>query len=299
MAARMNEDKLKSFYTWATVFRGHQLAAADLAAKKPGDAFFECVKTFSTDRTDGKQIPVHCPEMVVVPAGSYRMGDKDSKRIVTIAQPFAVSRFAITFDQWAACVAGGGCEHNARPNDQTWGRGTRPAINVDWRDANTYVAWLNRMAGTDAYRLLSEAEWEYAARGVTSPEAPHPDYPWGNEIGTGNANCNGCGSQWDGKQTAPVGSFKPNAFGLYDMHGNVWQWVDDCYAEKLDGAPTDGAASKAGCKDDTSSRVARGGSWYFLPVNLRSSLRDGIDPDVRTDFLGFRVARVLSPARTL
>jgi formylglycine-generating enzyme required for sulfatase activity len=97
------------------------------------------------------------------------------------------------------------------------------------------------MTGTDSYRLLSEAEWEYAARGVTSAQAPHPNYPWGNDIGRGNANCAGCGSQWDGKQTAPVASFKGNAFGLYDMHGNVFQWVEDCYAEKLDGAPADGA----------------------------------------------------------
>lgn len=299
MAARMNEDKLKSFYTWATVFRGHQLAAADLAAKKPGDAFIECVKTFSADRTDGKQIPVHCPEMVVVPAGSYKMGGKDSKRVVTIAQPFAVSRFSITFDQWDACVAGGGCEHNSRPSDQTWGRGSRPAINVDWRDANTYVAWLNRMAGIDAYRLLSEAEWEYAARGVTNPEAPHLNYPWGEDIGKGNANCNGCGSQWDNRQTAPVGSFKANAFGLYDMHGNVWQWVEDCHAVELDGAPTDGTASKEACKDDTSSRVVRGGSWYNYPADLRSLFRDGYSPTSRVNDFGFRVARVLSPARTL
>ena len=299
MAARMNEDKLKSFYTWATVFRGHQLAAADLATKKPGDAFFECVKTFSSDRTDGKQIPVHCPEMVVVPAGSYRMGGKDSQRIITITQPFAVSRFTITFDQWDACVAGGGCENNARPSDQTWGRGSRPAIIVDWRDANTYVAWLNRMASTDAYRLLSEAEWEYTARAVRSAEAEHPDYPWGDDIGKANANCDGCGSQWDNKQAAPVGSFKANAFGLHDMHGNVWQWVEDCYAEKLEGAPTDGTASKEACKDDTSSRVVRGGSWYGYPVYLRSSNRYGYGPDIRNYYLGFRVARVLSPARTL
>jgi formylglycine-generating enzyme required for sulfatase activity len=137
-------------------------------------------------------------------------------RRITIKTPFAVSRFTITFDQWDACVAGGGCENNTRPGDQTWGRGSRPVINVSWRDAQEYVAWLNRMTGTDSYRLLSEAEWEYAARGVTSAQSPHPDYPWGNEIGRGNANCRNCGSQWDGKQTAPVGSFKQNAFGLYD-----------------------------------------------------------------------------------
>jgi hypothetical protein len=146
--------------------------------------------------------------MVVIPAGSYKMGNEQDARIISIKMPFAVSRFTITFDQWDACAAGGGCESNTRPNDQTWGRGSRPVINVDWSDAQNYVAWLNSMTSTDSYRLLSEAEWEYAARGVTSAQAPHPDYTWGNDIGRGNANCGGCGSQWDNKQTAPVGSFK-------------------------------------------------------------------------------------------
>jgi formylglycine-generating enzyme required for sulfatase activity len=155
------------------------------------------------------------------------------------------------------------------------------------------------MTGTDSYRLLSEAEWEYAARGVTSAQAAHPNYPWGNDIGQGNANCDGCGSQWDNKQTAPVGSFKDNAFGLYDMHGNVWQWVEDCYAENLDGAPADGAVWKEACKDETSLRVVRGGSWNYYFGLLRSSDRSRIKPDFRNDNLGFRVARVLSPARRL
>jgi formylglycine-generating enzyme required for sulfatase activity len=147
---------------------------------------------------------------------------------------------------------------------------------------------------------LSEAEWEYAARGVTSAQEPHLDYPWSNEIGRGNANCDGCGSQWDNKQTAPVGSFKANAFGLYDMHGNVWQWVEDCYAENLDGAPADGAVWKEACQDETSSRVVRGGSWDDVPGVLRSSNRGrNVPVAFRVNILGFRVARVLSPARTL
>ena len=169
---------------------------------------------------------------------------------------------------------------------------------MDWYDAQNYVAWLNRMTGTDSYRLLSEAEWEYAARGVTSAQAAHPNYPWGNDIGQGNANCDGCGSQWDNKQTAPVGSFAPNAFGLFDMAGNVWQWVEDCYTEKFDGAPSDGTAWKEPCTDETSSRVVRGGSWVDNPVGLRSSHRHWGGPGDRFDVLGFRVARVLSPART-
>jgi formylglycine-generating enzyme required for sulfatase activity len=299
LLARVYEREVNAFVTWATVFRGHQRSAADIAKLNPGGAFSECVRIFSTDRTDGRQIPKHCPEMVVVPAGTYRMGRKDSTHVITITQPFAASRFTITFDQWDACVAGGGCEQNAHPGDETCGRGTRPVINIDWRDAQSYVAWLNRMTGSNAYRLLSEAEWEYAARGVRIADAPHPDYPWGDDIGKGNANCNGCDSQWDNKQTAPVGSFKPNAFGLYDMHGNVWQWVEDCYAEKLDGAPTDGAAWKEACEDETSSRVVRGGSWGGNSADLRSSYRDRLAADVRVYYLGFRVARVASAAGTL
>jgi formylglycine-generating enzyme required for sulfatase activity len=299
LLARMYERNLRSLAYWATTFRGHQLAAAESARLKPGDAFQECAKTFSDDRQDGKQISRYCPDMVVIPSGSYKMGGERSTRVITIEKTFAVSRFTITFDQWDACVAGGGCENNTRPSDQTWGRGSRPVINVDWRDAQNYVAWLNRMTGRESYRLLSEAEWEYAARGVTSAEAPHPDYPWGNEIGEGYANCNGCKSEWDNKQTAPVGSFKPNAFGLHDMHGNVWQWVEDCYAEKLDDAPIDGAVWKDACKDETSSRVVRGGSWHYHPQLLRSSFRSWVAPVIRGNFLGFRVARVLNPARTL
>ncbi|MEL6872247.1 MAG: SUMF1/EgtB/PvdO family nonheme iron enzyme, partial [Pseudomonadota bacterium] len=194
--AYWQEAKVRAFTHWARIFYGHALTPEQLAALKPGDPFSECAEVFSTDRTDGKQISVNCPDMVVVPSGSYRMGGADSERIITIARPFAVSTFTITFDQWDACVAGGGCRSNARPTDQSWGRGTRPVINVDWRDAQAYVAWLNRMTGTDVYRLLSDAEWEYAARAVTSADAPHPDFSWGDELGTGNANCYGCGSQW-------------------------------------------------------------------------------------------------------
>jgi formylglycine-generating enzyme required for sulfatase activity len=297
LLASMYVRELRSLAYWATKFYDYQLKSADYARLKPGEAFQECTKTFSDDRQDDKQISKYCPDMVVIPAGSYKMGAFRS-RIITIKKPFAVSRFTITFDQWDACVAGGGCENNTRPNDQDWGRGSRPVVNVDWRDAQNYVAWLNRMTGTNSYRLLSEAEWEYAARGVTSAQALHPDYPWGDEIGRGNANCDGCGSQWDNKKTAPVGSFKDNEFGLYDMHGNVSQWVEDCYAQKLDGAPADGTVWKGAC-DDPSSRVVRGSSWDNGPGLLRSFYRFGLVPYVRNLVLGFRVARDLSPAGTL
>ena len=146
--------------------------------------------------------------------------------------------------------------------DSGFGRGTKPVINVNWDDAQQYVAWFSKMTG-QPYRLLTEAEWEYAARAGTTTA-----YSWGDEIGKGNANCNGCGSKWDNRETSPVGSFKPNAFGLYDMHGNVWQWVQDCYHDNYNGAPTDGSAWTSG---DCSRRVLRGGAWGNFPRNLRAA----------------------------
>ena len=293
LLARMYQQEVRAFVYWAATFRGHQLTAADITKFKPGDAFSECAKAYSEDRPD-KKISKYCPDMVVLPLGSFKMGEHDSAHVVTIARPFAVSKFAITFDQWDACVAGGGCD-GYRPSDIAWGRQTRPVIYVNWIDAQRYVDWLNGMSGATVYRLLSEAEFEYAARGVTSAQAPHPDYPWGNDIGEGNANCVGCGGQWDGKQTAPVGSFQPNAFGLYDMHGNVWQWVEDCYKNLLQGAPADGSAWKEVCANENSLRGVRGGSWFNDPQFLRSANRGGNASGSRIDFFGFRVARTLLP----
>jgi formylglycine-generating enzyme required for sulfatase activity len=290
--------ELRNFVYRANTFRFYQLTPANIARLKRGDAIRECDKVFSDDRQDGKQIAKHCPDMVVIPPGSYKMGGKESSRIITIKTQFAVSRFTITFDQWIACAADGGCENNPRPNDQGWGRGSRPVIDVHWNDAQGYVRWLNRMIGTDSYRLLSEAEWEYAARGVKSARRPHPHYPWGDEIGRGKADCNGCGSRWDNKQTAPVGSFEANAFRLYDMHGNVWQWVEDCSAKNLDGAPADGSVWKAACKDDKPrlvDRVVRGGSWDSDPVALRSDFRAGYPSFIQFNNIGFRVGRTLFP----
>lgn len=172
-----------------------------------------------------------CPEMVVLPAGEFMMGSPNTEKDreyeegpqheVTIVKPFAVSKFEVTFDELDACYELGGCK--ARLIDQGWGRGSRPAINISWDGAKEYVAWLSRRTGKP-YRLLSESEWEYAARAGSDTA-----YSWGDDIGNGNANCDGCRSQWDGISTAPVGSFPANAFGLHDMHGNVWEWVEDCY----------------------------------------------------------------------
>src|SRR5262245_14217833 len=170
-------------------------------ALKPGDTFREC--------SEG------CPEMVVVPAASFMMGSttneegrtstENPQHKITIAAQFAVSKFEVTFDQWDTCAAYGDCDPRILDND--FGRGRQPAINVSWYDAQRYAAWLSKMTGK-SYRLLSEAEWEYAARAGTKTS-----YSWGDEIGKGKANCLGCGSEWDGKRTAPVGSFAANAFG--------------------------------------------------------------------------------------
>ena len=208
-----------------------------------------------------------CPEMVVVPPGNFMMGDPGWHQVF-ISHAFAAGKFEVTFAEWDACVAAGGCG-GYKPEDKGWGHGGRPVINVNWNDAKQYVQWISQKTGK-TYRLLSEAEWEYAARAGTTTA-----YSWGDDIGSGNANCVGCGSQWDNIQTAPAGSFQPNAFGLYDMHGNVWEWVEDCY------------------KEDCTKRVLRGGSWDFEPQFARAGKRLSLGPEFRYFSLGFRVARVL------
>jgi formylglycine-generating enzyme required for sulfatase activity len=228
--------------------------------------------------------------MMVIRAGGFTMGSSESKdekppHQVKIRQPFAVGKYDVTFDEWDACTEAGQCG-GYRPNDQGWGRGKRPVINVSWDDAKAYVGWLSTKTG-QSYRLLSEAEWEYAARAGGQTK-----YPWGDDIGKGQANCDGCGSQWDNKQTAPVGSFPPNPWGLYDMQGNVWQWVEDPYHDTYDGAPADGSVWARG---GASSRVLRGGSWFDRPDFLRSALRGWGQPDGRYISIGFRVARTLLP----
>ena len=232
-----------------------------------------------------------CPEMVVIPAGEFTMGspegepgrsgDEGPLHEVVIARPFAVGRYVVTFDEWDACVAAGGCAHE--PGDEGWGRGRRPVIHVSWDDAQAYAAWLSKKTGR-AYRLLSEAEWEYAARAGTTTR-----YPWGDAPGADRANFYGSGSSWSGEQTAPVGSFDANRFGLHDVVGNVWEWVQDCWTADYEGAPADGRARESG---DCSLRVARGGAWVSNPGIARVANRDRFVPgDRRLFYLGFRVAR--------
>jgi len=268
-----------------------ELPAPPAPKTRPGETFKECDV---------------CPEMVVLPAGRFLMGspatepnrgsDEGPQREVTIARPFAVGRFEVTFAQWDACVAAGGCappeEGPYSPPDQNWGRDNRPVINVSWQDAKRYVRFLNGRVGGKAYRLLTEAEWEYAARAGTTTAfstgatiAPTQAQYAHNRAYAGSPVL----AAGPGK-TAPVGSFPANAFKLHDMHGNVWEWVEDCYAESYAGAPTDGSAF---VNQSCSDRVFRGGSWDNIPHVLRSAYRNWLTPTLRDFNLGFRVARTL------
>lgn len=226
-------------------------------------------------------------EMVSIPGGSFRMGyfngegHDDKKRVRTVTVPaFRLGRHEVTFAQWDACVAAGGCGVPSS-DDRGWGRGDRPVINVSWDDVQFFIDWLNRKTGGN-YRLPSEAEWEYVARAGAKTK-----YSWGDDIGNNRANCRGCGSQWDDKRTAPVGSFPANAWGLHDMHGNVGEWVQDCANYGYSGAPADGSARTSGnCRQ----RVIRGGSADGYPGSMRSAARGRNDRMSRYAH-GFRLAQ--------
>ena len=239
------------------------------------------------------------PAMVVLPTGRFRMGDlsgdgDDYQRpvhTVTISRRIAMGQYPVTFEDYDR-YAGGFLkalfgQKSRRPYDQGWGRGRRPVINVNRYDAQAYAAWLSEQT-CKRYRLPSESEWEYAARAGTETA-----YSWGDEIGVNRANCDGCGNEWDNKKTSPVGSFEPNAFGLYDMHGNVMEWVEDCWHDNYEGAPSDGRAWTSG--DDSSRAVLRGGSWINYPRNLRSANRGWSSPSIRYNSGGFRLVQDLNP----
>ena len=279
-------------------------AAAAEELRRPGREFRDCEV---------------CPEMVVVPPGSYLMGtqagarerhdeDEHPRHTVRIGYALAVGRYEVTFDEWDACVRGGGCG-GYRPNDLTWGRGRRPVLNVSWEDARGYALWLSRETG-ETYRLLSEAEWEYVARGGTlaarywgENESGQCAYANGADAALGAdtrirrsdgvafeaVSCN----DGYGATTAPVGTFRANGFGLHDMLGNLSEWTEDCYNDSYASAPTDGNAWTA--RDDCSRRVVRGGSFVDPPQNLRSAGRYSVqtgDRD-RSVNIGFRVARTI------
>ena len=285
--ARSHLEKLEALNPESPAVAELRAAVGAAAERQRLERRFPIGKTFREENCP------ECPEMVVVPTGSLTMGsppgetgrygDEGPQRQVRIRYRFAVAKYEVTFEEWAACVSAGHCIF--LPNDRGWGRGRRPVINVSWHDAKQYVRWLRLRTGMH-YRLLSEAEWEYAARAGTQSR-----YHWGDSIGRNQANCDGCGSRWDGGKTAPVGSFRPNRFGLYDMHGNVWEWVEDCWQEDYHGAPGDGQArTKNG---DCSKRVLRGGSVLDTPGKIRAAVRGTLIIHTRTFGSGFRVARTL------
>ena len=260
---------------------GQALSHTKEQALRPGDVFKECAS---------------CPQMIVVPSGSFVMGSpphepgrrsvEGPQHRVKFAGQFAVGRYAVTFDEWDACAAAGGC-YTYKPRDRGWGRGRRPVINISWYEAQSYVGWLSKVTGR-TYRLLSESEREYVTRAGTTTI-----FWWGDSISTSRANYNGTQSYGEGgtnqyrKQTVPVDEFAPNPWGLHQVHGNVYEWVEDCMNGSYDGAPKDGSAWISG---DCSRRVIRGGAWNSEPKFVRSSYRIPAAPE-RWEVVEMRVAR--------
>jgi formylglycine-generating enzyme required for sulfatase activity len=239
----------------------------------------------------GFQACAECPQMVViVPTGDFTIGSPkdeagrydDEQQFGPIHMaPYAIGRFEVTFDEWAACVSEGGCTSDTKPGDRGWGRGRRPVIAVSWNDAQEYVGWLSAKTG-QKYRLPSESEWEYAARGGT-----RTPYSWRSQRACVYANYAACAV---GK-TLEVGSLRPNGFGLYDTGGNVWEWVQDCYKDFYDPVIKDGRAYEE--EGACGKRVVRGGSRVNDAGDVRSANRNRSDPAYRTDDVGFRVAMTL------
>jgi formylglycine-generating enzyme required for sulfatase activity len=217
----------------------------------------------------GKTLPF--PELVPIPAGRFTMGsskDKDAQLLpVIIPEPFYLGATEVTFEQYDAFLEGTG-RSQMKPSDSDWGRGTMPVINVDWYGARAYASWLGAMTGSSC-QLPSDAQWEYACRAGTNRDYGIPAPEGSDEIQRRNlANCADCGSEWDGRQTAPVDRFPANAWNLHDMHGNVWEWIEDC-VESVDRATRkdESAGDKGtGC----SARVLSGGSWSLDQVNARA-----------------------------
>ena len=225
-----------------------------------------------------------CPPLVVVPTGEFTMGSSDHPHEkpthkVKITSAFAIGQYEVTYEEWDRCVDAGACRY--RPDHQ--GSPKDPIGNLSWDDANTYLKWMSEKTG-QIYRLPSEAEWEYAARAGTGKR-----FWWGDEPGSGKANCTDCGSASNGQPSA-VGSYKPNSFGLYDTAGNMAEWVQDCWNESYQGAPVDGSAWMKG---NCSLRGLRGGSFGNKSSFIRSSSRFRYDSDVRYEANGFRVLREL------
>ncbi|MGX5175509.1 formylglycine-generating enzyme family protein [Aliikangiella sp. IMCC44653] len=238
------------------------------------------------------------PRMIKVPSGSFQMGSDCCEREdelpihpVTI-KAFKMSQTEVTFAMWDRCVTDGVCTY--KPSDQGWGRGNRPVINVSYQHiTKQFIPWINKVSG-QTFRLPSEAEWEYAARAGSTTK-----YAWGNEIdcsqaqygrsepNEGNKLGGECSKSYDG--TVEVKSYSPNRFGLYDMNGNAWELVEDCYHESYKEAPNDGSAWVSGdCKFE---RVIRGGGWYTTKNYLRSADRNGLSSIDKSQLIGFRLAQ--------
>ncbi|OED42323.1 hypothetical protein AB833_06625 [Chromatiales bacterium (ex Bugula neritina AB1)] len=253
-------------------------------AVEPEDKSLEYIEPVAGQKpqaADSGTVEFFAPVMVAIPAGKFIMGsssgadDEKPAHEVTISA-FSMSRYEITMEQYRVFAAA-----TSRPSPQFEEADSKsPVTNVNWLDAISYTEWLSEKTGRK-YRLPSEAEWEYAARAGTTT-----DFNTGEEL-KGAANCIGCGSKWDDKRAAPVGNFPPNDFGLYDVHGNVWEWVQDCWTDNYDGRDgSAGAIEEKGCE----RRVLRGGSWYNEADYARSSYRGNESPDYRDSGVGFRVA---------
>jgi formylglycine-generating enzyme required for sulfatase activity len=256
-----------------------------------------------------------CPELVEVPPGAFMMGvepyerdqsgNETPRREVHIGSPLLVGRYEVTYDEFATFAQDSGyapalgCEVWSS-NDRTWQQDRdkswrdpgypvedprRPVVCLSWEDSRAYAAWLSRITG-ERYRLLTEAEWEYAARAWTTTR-----FWWGDHLPPGRAACDGCGSPWDLGRAAPVGGFPANGFGLHDVHGNVWEWVQDCWHEGYGGAPTDGSAWEEEAGGDCARRMMRGGSSLSQPETLRAANRLRDNASHRKSDVGFRIAR--------
>lgn len=241
----------------------------------------EAIKMYRDQLKDGQG-----PLMVELPGGTFNMGSKNSlpyqderpQHEVTL-EKFSISQYEVTFEEydWFAWATG-----RKLPNDRGWGRGKRPVINVSWYDAVEYAKWLSSQTNYN-YRLPSEREWEYAATAGTQTL-----YWWGYKLEKNKANCGICGSPWDGKKTAPVGSFLPNSFGIYDTIGNVMEWTMSCFHPSYQGAPSTGQLWEGG---DCSKRVVRSSSFKSYENSLRTTKRQNFSPETRIETLGFRVVR--------
>ncbi len=254
-----------------------------------------------------------CPEMVAIPGGRFTMGSPDDEEGRTsdeeplhwvAIQPFEIGKYEVTFAQWDACVADGYCRritYDAGWGDAGWGRGNRPVINVSWNDITGetvsergFLAWMNAKVDGAPYRLPSEAEWEYAARAGTTGA-----FSFEGPISTDRANYDGTytyGGSAKGeyrRKTVEAGALPANPWGLHEVHGNVWEWVQDCWHGNYNGAPTDGSAWMAANGGDCSRSVLRGGSWFNYPRDLRSALRLRNLRTYGSVNFGFRLARTL------